>query len=87
MSVPLKKFRIDVIENLLNLCIKFEQSYDSFYIMVGYLDKLIVNNFPKQMLDVELVSLTLLFIGSKVNEITPPTLREILYESDRCIRK
>eukprot|EP00095_Tigriopus_kingsejongensis_P011784 maker-scaffold119_size336447-snap-gene-2.30 protein:Tk11784 transcript:maker-scaffold119_size336447-snap-gene-2.30-mRNA-1 annotation:"g1 s-specific cyclin-e" len=82
------RMRAILLDWLLEVCEVYKLHRETFYLAVDFVDRYLskTENMPKNRL--QLVGVTCLFIGAKIEEIYPPKLSEFAYVTDgACTEK
>jgi len=76
------KMRAILLDWLIEVCEVYRLHRETFYLAVDFLDRYLgsADSVPKNRL--QLVGVTCLFIGAKIEEIYPPKLQEFAYVTD-----
>lgn len=76
------RMRTILLDWLIEVCEVYRLHRETFYLATDFLDRFLCSTYNAQKHQLQLIGITCLFIGAKLEEIYPPKLAEFAYVTD-----
>lgn len=76
------RMRAILLDWLIEVCEVYRLHRETFYLAIDFIDRFLAKSAPVPKNRLQLIGITCLFVGAKIEEIYPPKLQEFAYVTD-----